>query len=77
VKKTFKRKKEGRERKVKGKTCNLVWDLFVNFHINLIIVLELLPIKLSYRTWDSCSVLSISIGIFFVTQRIKPSICEK
>jgi hypothetical protein len=50
VKKTLKRKKEGRERKGKGKTCNLVWDLFVNFHINLVIVLDLLPIKLSYCT---------------------------
>jgi hypothetical protein len=28
---------------------------------------DLLPIKLSYHTWDSCSMLSISIGIVFVT----------
>jgi hypothetical protein len=41
VKKTLKRNKERRERKGKGKTCNLVWDLFVNFHINLVIVLDL------------------------------------
>ncbi len=34
----------------------LVWDLFVNFHLDLVIVLDLLHIKLSYCTWDSCSV---------------------